>query len=145
MMSVKLYGFDFHVIHQIADSRDYDVAGSPLSQTFLPGESSANITINVNDDTIFEGTESFQLTLTSSSPDVIRTENQTTTISILDDEVVFVYFNSSNYTVLESDGEVVLLLNAALPVGGSEVTFTVEATVSQRTARGKLQKRGPCI
>ena len=120
----------------IADSRDYDVAGSLFSQTFLPGESSANITINVNDDTIFEGTESFQMTLTSSRPEVIRTENQTTTISILDDEVVFVYFNSSNNTVLESDGEVVLLLNAALPVGGSEVTFTVEATISQRTAKG---------
>ena len=52
---------------------------------------------------------------------------------------MFVYFNSSNYTVLECDGEVVLLLNAALPVGGSEVTFTVEATASQTTAKGKLK------
>ena len=125
----SILGSYLHLFILIADSQDYHIAGSPLSQTFLPGESSANITINVNDDTIFEGTESFQLTLTSSSPEVIHTENQTTRISILDDEVLFVYFNSSNNTVLESDGEAVLLLNAALPVGGSEVMFTVEATI----------------
>ena len=109
-----------------------------LRQTFTAGTSTVNVYIAIVNDTIFEGTQSFQLSLSSvSTPAVIFHSNNQTTVYILDDDMITVFFSNYNFTTMESDGEVVVSVNASLPSGGAEVEFSVGTTVTPGTARGE--------
>ena len=96
-----------------------------------------NVTVQITNDNIFEGTQSFRLSLEStSSPQVLFGAYDQTTVYILDDEMITVFFSSYNLTVMESDGYIVVGVNASLPSGGTEVTFSVGTTVIPGTAQG---------
>ena len=96
-----------------------------------------NVTVQIINDNIFEGTQSFQLSLEStSSPQVLFGAYDQTTVNIMDDEIITVFFSSYNLTAMESDGYIVVGVNASLPSGGTEVTFSVGTTVIPGTARG---------
>ena len=51
--------------------------------------------------------------------------------------MITVFFSSYNFTAMESDGEAVVGVNASLPSGGTEVTFSVGTSVTPGTARGE--------
>ena len=122
----------------ITDESDYNINPDALGQTFTAGTATVNVYIAIVNDTIFEGTQSFELSLSSvSTPNVIFHSNNQTTVYILDDEMITVFFSSYNFTAMESDGEAVVGVNASLPSGGSEVTFSVGTIVTPGTARGE--------
>ena len=50
--------------------------------------------------------------------------------------MITVFFTSYNFTAMESDGYIVVGVNASLPSGGTEVEFSVGTTVVPGTARG---------
>ena len=97
-----------------------------------------SLSLEITNDTIFEGTQSFQLLLDStSSPYVVIGSNNQATVNISDDEIIYVYFVNNYISAVESDGYAVVGVNASLPSGGTEVEFSVGATVSPGTARGE--------
>ena len=96
-----------------------------------------NVTVQITNDNIFEGTQSFRLSLEStSSPQVLFGAYDQTTVNILDDEMITVLFSSYNLTATESDGYIAVGVNARLPSGGTEVPFSVGTTVIPGTAQG---------
>ena len=121
-----------------SDERDYNITGAHLTPTFTAGTSTVNVTLEITNDAIFEGTQSFELLFLSVSvPNVIFPSNNQTTVYILDDEMITVLFSRRFFTATESDGEAVVGLTANLPSGGSEVAFSVGTTVTSATARGE--------
>ena len=122
-----------------ADGTDNILLGNPLSVMFRPGSRKGILPIKINNDDIYEGTQSFTLAISSTGHQRIlfQSENRST-VNIVDDEVVFVKFNKSMYTAMESDGRVVIGLNVILPPGGSTVSvnFIVTMTTIDITARG---------
>ena len=96
------------------------------------------VTVEIINDDIFEGTQSFNLVLEStSSPQVVIGAYNQTTVNIMDDEIITVSFSGHLFSAMESDAEVVVGVNAILPSGGSEVTFSVGTSVIPGTAQGK--------
>ena len=94
--------------------------------------------MEITNDTIFEGTQSFQLLLDStSSPQVVIGSINQATVNISDDEIINVYFVNNYISAVESDGYAVVGVNASLPSGGTEVTFSVGTTVISGTAQGE--------
>ena len=129
-------------IHYTVPS-DYNINSDTLSPTFTAGTSTVNVYIAIINDTIFEGTQSFELSLSSvSTPNVIFHSNNQTTVYILDDDMITVFFSSYNFTTMESDGVAIVGINASLPSGGTEVEFSVGTTVTPGTARGEKDNMG---
>ena len=96
------------------------------------------VTVEIINDDIFEGTQSFNLVLESTSaPQVVIGANNQTTVNIMDDEIITVSFSGHLFSAIESDGYIVVGVNASLPSGGSEVTFSVGASVIPGTAQGE--------
>ena len=94
--------------------------------------------MGITNDAIFEGTQSFELLLNStSSPQVIIGSNNRAMVNISDDEIINVYFVNNYISAVESDGYIVVGVNASLPSGGTEVTFSVGTTVTPGTAQGE--------
>ena len=106
--------------------------------TFTAGTSTVNVTLEITNDAIFEGTQSFELLFSSVLvPNVILVSNNQTTVYILDDDMITVFFSKRFFTAMESDGVAVVGINASLPSGGTEVEFSVGTTVTPGTARGE--------
>ena len=102
-----------------------------------------NVYIAIINDTIFEGTQSFELSLSAvSTPNVIFHSNNQTTVYILNNDMITVFFSSYNFSAMESDGVAVVGINASLPSGGTEVEFSVGTTVTPGTARGEKDNKG---
>ena len=97
-----------------------------------------NMYLGITNDEIFEGTQSFKLLLDStSSPHVVIGNNDQVMVNISDDEIVNVFFGDNYISATESDGYVVVGVNASLPSGGSEVIFSVGTIVTPGTAQGE--------
>ena len=106
--------------------------------TFTAGTSTVNVTLKITNDAIFEGTQSFELLFSSVSvPNVILASNNQTTVYILDDDMITVFFSSRFFSAMESDGVSIVGINASLPSGGTEVEFSVGTTVTPGTAQGE--------
>ena len=120
------------------DSSDYNVSAYQLTPTFTAGTSMVNVTVQITNDNIFEGTQSFQLSLESTSaPQVVFGAYNQTTVNIMDDEMITVSFSDHYFSAMESAGEVVVGVNASLPSGGTEVTFSVGTSITPGTAQGE--------
>ena len=122
---------------------DYSITPETLMPTLAAGTSTVIIYIAIINDTIFEGKQSFELSLSSvSTPNVIFHSNNQTTVYILDDDMITVFFSSNNFTAMESVGVAVVGVNSILPSGGTEVEFSVGTTITPGTARGEKDNKG---
>ena len=121
------------------DESDYSVPDSPPRVEFQPGSTKETLLLLIENDNIYEETQSFTLSISSTENERIlfQPENHTT-VNILDNEEIFVGFNKPFYTAVENDGKVLVGLNIILPSGGSEVmvNFTVTITAMNGTAIG---------
>ena len=106
--------------------------------TFSAGQTTANVTIPINEDDICEGTEAFSAVLTipidASSLGVNKGAADTVSIDIEDNDDVKVNFNPTQYTVNEGDGAVNLTLTADKV---SECSYTVEIITEDGSASGQ--------
>ena len=105
--------------------------------TFLAGETTATVTIPINDDGIAEGTEDFSAILSipvaAASLGVTKGAGDTASIDLSDNDPVNVVFNPVQYTVNEGDGTVTLTLTADRV---AECNYTLEITTQDGSARG---------
>jgi T1SS-143 domain-containing protein len=82
-----------------------DFTASSGTLTFAPGETSKTITVAISNDTVFEGSESFQVNLTAPTNATIATGSVTTTIK---DENAAPNAVSDTYNMAEDSGSIVL-------------------------------------
>ena len=109
-----------------------------INVLFPMNVSSTSVEIAIDDD-VYENTESFQLTITSTSDeDVLIGMNNETTVNIEDDEMITVFFQEDSYSFSESDGEAVVTVYADLPPGGLAVNITLGVSITNGTAISKI-------
>ena len=106
--------------------------------TFYAGQTTATVTIPINDDDIYELNETFYTVLTVPtnvySLGVSRGAADIATITIIDNDSVKVNFSPNQYTVNEDDGSVTLNLIADRAASSA---YTVEVLTQDGTATGK--------
>ena len=106
--------------------------------TFLAGETTASVSIPINNDTTAELTEDFSailtITATAASQGITKGAADNATIGITDDDPVEVVFNPTHYSVNEGDGVVTLTLNADK---AASFEYIVEVVTQDGTATGK--------
>ena len=102
------------------------------SVTFLPGETSKDITIPITNDTTFETSENFTVTLSSPSNATLGSPSSATVTIIDDDALPLVQFSATNYNVNEGAGTVTVTVtktgNTALPSSVNYATSDGSAT-----------------
>ena len=108
--------------------------------TFQVGETTANVSIPIIKDTIAEMTENFSAVLTipaaAASQGITKGAADTATINILDNDLVEVVFNPTQYKVNEGDSMVTLILNAHK---AASFPYTVEVLTQNDTATGNVK------
>ena len=106
-----------------------------VNVTFPAGSTGASVVIAIDDDNVYENTESFQVAITSTSDEDVQIGmNDETTVDIEDDEMITVFFQEDSYSFSESDGEAVVTVYADLPSGGLAVNITLDVIISNGTA-----------
>ena len=109
----------------------------PITVEFPAGSTSASVVIAIDDD-VYENTESFQVTIMSTSDEnVLIGMNNETTVNIEDDEMITVFFQEDPFSFSESDGEAVVTVYADLPPGGLAVNITLGVNITNGTATSK--------
>ncbi|MEA5533167.1 Calx-beta domain-containing protein, partial [Crocosphaera sp. XPORK-15E] len=93
---------------------------------FQPGETSKTIYLDVFDDFELEGTEDIELKLINNSgnPNLILGEQDTTIVSILDNEISYIEFESAKYVTLEQDDTWLNRLEVTVTRSGNIDTYT---------------------
>ena len=115
------------------DPADYNIS-SMFYVEFSAGSTTSSVVIAIDDD-VFEFSETFTLTITSTSDgEVLIGTNSQTTVNIEDDEMITVFFQEDPFSFLESDGEAVVTVNAELPSGGLAVNITLDVSFTDGTA-----------
>ncbi|HEX8119085.1 MAG TPA: Calx-beta domain-containing protein, partial [Pyrinomonadaceae bacterium] len=108
---------------------DYTAASGTL--TFASGETSKTFNVPVADDTLFEGSETFNLALSSPDGGTLGTPN-TAVLTINDDDAQpTLQFSSATYTVGESGTTATITVTRT---GGSNAGVTVNYATSDGTA-----------
>ena len=101
---------------------------------FPAGSNTSSVVITI-DDNVFEFSETFTLTIASTSDDgILSGANNQTTVKIKDDEMIMVFFQKDSYSFSESDGEAVVTVYADLPPGGLAVNITLGVNITNGTA-----------
>jgi hypothetical protein len=85
--------------------------------TFLDGQTTQTFTVPIVQDTLFEGREDLQLTLSNPTDSALGAQSQAT-LNILDDEAA-VQFDPVAYTVPETAGSVTLTVARSGPTAGT--------------------------
>ena len=112
---------------------------------FPAGSISASVVIAINDD-VYENTESFQVTITSTSDeDVLIGMNNETTVNIEDDEMITILFLEDFYIFSESDGEAVVTVNVEIPTGELAVNITLGVNITDGIAISKNLPICSCV
>ncbi len=111
-----------------------DFVGLSQNLVFADAETSKTISINIIDDTVFEGDENFSLSLNNVIGTVLG--NQTSaTISIVEDDSPLVgglvQFSGTSYLVGENDGSLIITLTRS---NGSDGAFSVDLISSNLSA-----------
>ena len=108
--------------------------------TFEVGETTASVSIPIIKDNIAEMTETFSAILTipaaAASQGITKGAANMATIDILDNDLVEVVFNPTQYNVNEGDSMVTLTLNAD-KVASFE--YTVKVLTQNDTATGNTE------
>jgi len=101
---------------------DFEVTSGTL--TFNAGNTSATITIDINQDTLAEGNETFQVELLNSSSGGTLVAPTVATVTIVDDESAF-QFSAPTFTVTEGTANAVITVLRTGPlVGQATVNYT---------------------
>ena len=137
MIIVELYMLEVLIDNDqtlsYTDLADYNIT-SMFDVEFSAGSTTSSVVIAIDDD-VFEFSETFTLTITSTSDDgVLIGTNSQTTVNIEDDEMITVFFQEDPFSFSESDGEAVVTVNADLPSGGLEVNITLDVSIIDGTA-----------
>ena len=115
------------------DPADYNIS-SMFNVEFLAGSTTSSVVIAIDDD-VFEFSETFTLTITSTSDGgLLIGANSQTTVNIEDGEMITVFFQENPFSFPESDGEAVVTVNADLPSGGLAVNITLDVSITDGTA-----------
>ena len=108
--------------------------------TFQVGETTASVSIHIIEDTIAEMTENLSAVLTiptaAASQGITKGAASIATIDILDNDLVEVIFNPTQYNVNEGDSVVTLTLNADK---AASFEYTVEVLTQNDTATGNVE------
>ncbi|MEM7114357.1 MAG: Calx-beta domain-containing protein [Chloroflexota bacterium] len=107
-----------------------DYAAISETVTFAPGELSQLVEIGIVDDVIEEGNEDFNVTLSNPTVATLGTP-AAGTVTIIDDDVPpSVQFSSPNFSGVEGDGEITVIVSL---IGLSEQTVTVDYATVETT------------
>jgi M6 family metalloprotease-like protein len=107
---------------------DYSATSGTI--TFADGETSKTITVPVSEDAIYEGNESFKVTLSNQSDGNIIKPDATVTI-VDNDAAPQITFDASDYSVAEDGGSVTVTVNRS---GNTNGTVSVNYTTVNGTA-----------
>ena len=102
--------------------------------TFADGETSKTFTIPITDDSLVEGNETVNLTLSGATGGATLSTQSTATLTIVDNDVAQVgtlQFSAAAYTVNENGGTATITVTRT---GGSDVPVTVNYATSNGTA-----------
>ncbi|ACB49590.1 hypothetical protein cce_0239 [Crocosphaera subtropica ATCC 51142] len=93
---------------------------------FEPGQTEQKIYIDINDDYELEGTEEIELKLITNpgDPSLILGDQNTTTVSILDNETTYLEFESAKYVTFEQDDPYFNQLEVTITRSGNIDTYT---------------------
>ena len=118
------------------DPADYNIS-SMFDVEFLAGSTTSSVVVDIDDD-VFEFSETFTLTITSTSDGgVLSGANSQTTVNIEDDKMITVFFQEDAFSFSESDGEAVVTVYADLPSGGLAVNITLGVNFINGTSISK--------
>ena len=107
--------------------------------TFPAGSTTATVDIPIVNDNVVEGTEDFTATISTANtgfPSISAGDDDTATISIVDNDDLEVNFNPTQYSVNEGDGSVTLTLVANAT---ASFDYTVEVLTQDGTATGNFE------
>ncbi|MGM9500767.1 beta strand repeat-containing protein [Desertifilum tharense IPPAS B-1220] len=108
--------------------QDYD--NTPQTITFAANQTTATLTVPITDDDIFEGDETFTLSLANPSNNAVIGAQSTATVTIIDNDGQ-PQLSISNVTVNEGDGTASLIVSLTNP---SSETITVNYSTVEDTA-----------
>ncbi len=111
-----------------------DYVSSTTTVTFAPGQTNLTLTVAVLDDTLAEGDETVNLTLSSPSGGVVLGPIGTSVLTILDNDTAYI-FNSATYATNEGTVDLVITV---LRTGFNLATGSVEFATSDGTATAAL-------
>ncbi|AKE63138.1 Alkaline phosphatase [Microcystis aeruginosa NIES-2549] len=105
-----------------------DYTNTPITVTFADKETSKTVTIPINNDTVYEPTETVNLTLSNPTNGATLGTQQTAVLNIIDNDAVpgVLAFSQANYSINE-DGTTVIAVTVNRTNGSDE---SVSATIS---------------
>ncbi|WP_261779654.1 Calx-beta domain-containing protein [Microcystis aeruginosa] len=111
-----------------------DYTNTPITVTFANGETSKIVTIPINNDTIYEPTETVNLTISNPTGGATLGTQQTATLTIIDNDAVpgVIQFSNATYSVNENGTPVTAV--TLTRSNGSDGTVSVTLTPSNGTA-----------
>lgn len=135
--SAGVVDMEYQLVAKSAEP-DIDYVSAAGSVSFQPGETEKQIQIDLIDDDLYEGNETFQLLISAVSEGATIAEPATTTVTILDDDpdaqTVSIRLDAVSYDVGEAAGKATL---AVIRSGDIEAP----ASVKYKTLDGSAKKR----
>ncbi|WP_287630137.1 MULTISPECIES: Calx-beta domain-containing protein [unclassified Microcystis] len=111
-----------------------DYNNTPITVTFANGETSKTVTIPIVDDTIYEPTETVNLTISNPTGGATLGTQQTATLTIIDNDAVpgVIQFSNATYSINE-DGAAISPITITR-TGGTDGAVSVTLNLSNGTA-----------
>ena len=111
-----------------------DYTNTPITVTFANGETSKTVTIPINNDTIYEPTETVNLTLSNPTGGATLGTQQTATLTIIDNDAVpgVIQFSNGTYSINENGTPVTAV--TLTRTNGSDGAVSVRINLTNGTA-----------
>nr|NCQ75845.1 hypothetical protein [Microcystis aeruginosa W13-13] len=113
-----------------------DYTNTPITVTFANGQTSKTVTIPITDDSIYELTETVNLTISNPTGGATLGTQQTATLSIIDNDAVpgVIQFSNATYSVNENGTPVTAVTLTRTNGSDGAVSVTVNLTNGTATA-----------
>ncbi|NCR15536.1 MAG: aggregation factor core protein MAFp3, isoform C, partial [Microcystis aeruginosa SX13-11] len=111
-----------------------DYTNTPITVTFANGQTSKTVTIPINNDTIYEPTETVNLTLSNPTGGATLGTQQTATLTIIDNDAVpgVIQFSNGTYSINENGTPVTAV--TLTRTNGSDGAVSVRINLTNGTA-----------